>query len=120
MNHGAYILSVFIHVIAACTWIGGMLFLILAFIPGIKKHPDKVDIIAGVSLKYRKVGAIALVLLLITGILQLEYRGVQWTIEFFTTSTFGKIAGIKILVFVIIIIISLVHDYYLGTKAIEN
>lgn len=120
MSHGAYILSVFIHVIAACAWIGGMLFLILAFIPGIKKHPDKVSIIADVSLKYRRVGAVALTALLITGILQLEYRGVQWTIEFFTTSTFGKTAGIKILVFAIIIIISLVHDYYLGTKAIEN
>lgn len=119
MSHGAYVISVFIHVIAACMWIGGMLFLILAFIPGIKKQPNKVDLIADVSLKYRNVGAVALVALLITGILQLEYRGVQWTTAYFMTSSFGKIAGLKILVFAIIVIISLVHDYYLGTKAIE-
>jgi len=120
MSHGVYILSVFIHVIAACTWIGGMLFLILVFIPGIKKHPDKVSLIADVSLKYRGVGAVALTTLFITGILQLEYHGVQWTVEYFTTSSYGVTAGLKIIVFTIIVIISLIHDYYLGTKAIDQ
>ncbi len=120
MSHWVYILSVFIHVVAACMWIGGMLFLILAFIPSIKKHPDKVSLIADVSLKYRTLGAIAIVVLLITGILQLEYRGVQWTVEYFTTTAFGKMAGLKIILFVLIAIISLVHDYYLGTRAIET
>lgn len=119
MTHGIYITSVFIHIIAACVWLGGMLFLILAFIPGIKNHPDKVNIIAEVSLKYRMVGAVTLVLLLITGILQLELRGLQWSMAYFTGSSFGKAAGLKLLVFAAIVIISLVHDYYLGNRAIE-
>lgn len=96
-----------------------MLFLILAFIPGIKNHPDKVDLIAKVSLKYRTVGSIALVLLLITGITQLEYRGVKWTMDYFTNTSFGRTAGLKILVFIGIVFISLIHDYYLGNLAIE-
>lgn len=119
MSHEAYVISVFIHVIAACMWIGGMLFLILAFIPGIKMQPNKVNLIADVSLKYRNVGAVALAALLFTGILQLEYRGVRWTMEYFTTSSFGKMVGLKIVVFILIAIISLVHDYYLGARAIE-
>jgi putative copper resistance protein D len=119
MSHGIYILSVFIHVIAACVWLGGMFFLILAFIPGIKRHPDKVNLIAEVSLKYRMVGTVALVLLLITGIAQLEYRGVQWTIEYFTGSSFGKTAGLKLLVFAGIALISFIHDYYLGNLTIK-
>lgn len=119
MSHEIYILSVFIHIVAACMWLGGMLFLILAFIPGIKKHPDKVNLIAKVSLKYRMVGAVTLVLLLITGIAQLEYRGVQWTIEYFTGTSFGKVAGLKILVFIGILFISIIHDYYIGNLAIE-
>jgi putative copper resistance protein D len=100
-------------------WLGGMLFLILAFIPGIKNHADKVNLIAQVSLKFRKVGIIALLILLVTGIVQLEYRGVQWTWEYFTETPFGKVAGLKILVFIAIVTISLVHDHYLGTRAIE-
>lgn len=119
MTHGIYILSVFIHIVAACLWLGGILFLIFAFIPGIKNHPDKVDLIAKVSLKYRMSGTIALVLLLITGIAQLEYRGVEWNIEYFTSSTFGKAAGLKLLVFTGIVLISIIHDYYLGNLAIE-
>lgn len=119
MSHGLYITSVFIHVISACVWVGGMLFLILAFIPGIKNQPDKVDIIAKVSLKFRTVGTIALALLLITGIIQLEFRGVEWSIAYFTETHFGRIAGLKILVFIGIIGVSLVHDYYLGNLAVE-
>lgn len=119
MSHHLYVISVFIHVISACIWLGGMLFLILAFIPGIKNHPDKVDLIANVSLKFRNVGAVALILLLITGIYQLQYRGVQWNLDFFLHTSFGKIAGLKILVFTGIILISIVHDYFLGSKAID-
>jgi uncharacterized membrane protein len=96
-----------------------MLFLILAFIPGIRKHPDKVNLIATVSLKFRVVGLVALVILLITGVVQLEYRGVQWNMEYFTTTSLGRIAGFKILVFILILLISFIHDYYIGTKAIE-
>ncbi len=119
MSRELYIFSVFLHVVAACLWLGGMLFLILAFVPGIKNHPDKVNIIGKVSLKYRTVGSVALVILLVTGIVQLEYRGVQWTMEYFTGSPFGKVAGLKLLVFIGIVSISIIHDYYIGTRAIE-
>jgi putative copper export protein len=118
MSHHLYVLSVFTHIVSACIWLGGMLFLILAFIPGIKNHPDKVDLIANVSLKFRTVGTVALILLLITGLYQLEFRGVQWNIDFFMT-TFGKIVAFKLLIFIGIILISIVHDYFLGSKAIE-
>lgn len=118
MSHSLYVASVFIHIVSACIWLGGMMFLILAFIPGIKNHPDKVDLIASVSLKFRTVGTVALILLLITGLYQLEYRGVEWNLDFFLTP-FGKLIAIKLLVFLGIILISIVHDYFLGTKAID-
>lgn len=119
MSHYFYVISTFIHIIAACLWLGGMLFLILAFIPGVKNHPDKIDLIANVSLKFRPAGSVVLIVLLITGIYQLEMRGVQWTWAFFTGSFFGKVAGLKILVFIGIVLISIVHDYYLGNLAIK-
>lgn len=119
MSRDLYILSVFVHVISACAWLGGMLFLILAFIPGVKNHPDKVDLIFAVSLKYRTVGAVALILLFITGFVQLEFRGVQWNVAYLTTNSFGKVASLKILVFIAIALISVIHDYYLGTRAID-
>ncbi|MEO6903831.1 MAG: hypothetical protein ABI315_11890 [Bacteroidia bacterium] len=119
MSHQIYILSVFLHIIAACLWLGGMLFLILALIPSIKNHPDKINLIAAVSMKFRIAGIFALIVLLITGVLQLEYRGVKWNLEYFTNSSFGTIAGLKIIIFTLILSISLIHDYYIGTNAIE-
>ena len=119
MSHSIYVLSVFIHVIAACIWLGGMLFLILAFIPGIKNHPDKIDLIANVSLKFRPAGSVVLALLLVTGIYQLEIRGIQWNWAYFTGSFFGKVAGLKLLTFLGIVFISIFHDYYLGNLAIK-
>ena len=119
MDRELYVISVFFHVVAACLWLGGMLFLILAFIPGIKNHPDKVDLIAKVSLKFRVVGSVALAILLVTGIFQLEYRGMEWSMAFFTGSTFGKTVGLKLLVFIAIVFITIIHDYFLGNRAIE-
>lgn len=119
MSHEIYVTSVFFHIVSACLWIGGMLFLIVAFIPGIRKHPDKVNLIFSVSSKFRVAGFVALGVLLLTGIIQLEYRGVQWTLEYFTATTFGRIAGLKILIFILIILVSLVHDYFLGSRAIK-
>lgn len=119
MNHDAHIVFVFFHILAACLWLGGMLFLILAFIPGIKKHPDKVNLIAAVSIKFRIAGTIALIVLFVSGITLLQYRGVQWNMEYFTSSAFGKLAGLKLLVFILILLITVIHDYYLGTTAIE-
>lgn len=119
MSHSLYSLSVFLHIVSACLWLGGMLFLILAFIPGIKNHPDKVNIIASVSLKFRGVGTVALVVLLATGVFQLEYRGTEWTWDYFTGSYFGKIAGLKLLVFIAIVLVNIIHDYYIGTRAMD-
>lgn len=119
MSHHLYVISTFIHIISASIWLGGMIFLILAFIPSIKNHPDKIDLIANVSLKFRPAGSVVLALLLITGIYQLESRGIQWNWAYFTSSFFGKVAGLKILVFIGIILISIVHDYYLGNLAIK-
>lgn len=97
----------------------GYCFFILAFIPGIKKQADKADLIVKVSLKFRTVGSVALVLLLITGIFQLQYPGVRWNLDYFTSSHWGKITGLKILVFLAIVFISVIQDYCLGNLAIE-
>jgi uncharacterized membrane protein len=120
MSHSLYLFSVFLHILAAALWIGGMVFLIAVLIPAVKKHPDKIALLNTIALKFRTAGWIALILLLGTGIIQLEFRGVEWSLDYFTSSEFGKLAGIKIIVFSIIILLSFYHDFFLGTKAMEE
>jgi uncharacterized membrane protein len=119
MNHTFYLVSVFLHILASALWIGGMLFLIAVLVPAVKKHPDKISLLTAIALKFRTAGWIALILLLVTGIIQLQFRGLQWNMEYFTSSTFGKLAGIKIILFSVILSLSFFHDFFLGIKAME-
>ena len=119
MNHTLYLVSVFLHILASALWIGGMIFLIAVIIPSVKNNPDKISLMGSIALKFRTAGWMALILLLITGMIQLQFRGAQWNMEYFTSSFFGKLAGIKILAFSVILLLSFIHDFFIGTKAME-
>lgn len=116
----AYILSVYLHIICAAFWIGGMLFLPLVLLPGIKNHPDRVTLLYKTGINFRFYGWIVLVLLILTGIGNLYYRGLPFTWEFFSTSDYGHLLGYKVLLFVTMLAISGVHDFYLGKRALED
>ena len=48
-----YYISVWLHVIGVSFWIGGMLFLPLVLLPGIKNHPDRSNLLMATGLKFR-------------------------------------------------------------------
>ncbi|MCI0482276.1 MAG: DUF4149 domain-containing protein, partial [Candidatus Dadabacteria bacterium] len=73
-----YTLSVFLHVISAAVWVGGMSFLILVLIPVLRKPEFRglfPTLFYQAGVRFRIVGWIALVLLIITGTFNLSYRG---------------------------------------------
>jgi len=49
----SYYISVWLHIIGAAFWIGGMLFLPLVLLPGIKDHPDRKKLLLATGLKFR-------------------------------------------------------------------
>ena len=48
----AYIITLFLHILAASFWIGGMLFLPLVLLPGIKDKPDRVELLYKTGIKF--------------------------------------------------------------------
>ncbi|MEO0223565.1 MAG: hypothetical protein ABIL76_00540 [candidate division WOR-3 bacterium] len=102
-----YLISVFIHIICACIWLGGMFSLIIFFIPLRKEHYF-LDMINKVGNQFKFVGWIILPLLLLTGIFNSIYRG------------FYILTWLKIFLFSIIVIISAIHDFYIGPKAVRQ
>ncbi|GIV41697.1 MAG: hypothetical protein KatS3mg034_1007 [Vicingaceae bacterium] len=112
----AYLISLFLHVIFACLWIGGMLFLPLILLPSIKNKDYKTEILLKTGLKFRFWGWIALAGLLITGILNAYLKGFSFSFAFFLQTAPGKLILLKIILYLTMIIILAYHDFYAGKK----
>lgn len=105
-----YHISVWLHIIGVSFWIGGMLFLPIVLLPAIKDHPDRRNLLMTTGLKFRFAGYIILTLLLVTGILNMYLRGIDLSWKFMVISRYGKLVIIKLVLFLLILAVSLVHD----------
>ena len=117
-------LALFLHIIAAIFWIGGMLFLTLVVAPFLKSIPDpreKSKIYQFVGKTYRFWGWVAIILLLVTGPIILYYLYAIPPGEIHTAiasgTGFGHALGAKLALVALIVASSLVHDFWLGPKA---
>ncbi|MBI5902541.1 MAG: hypothetical protein HZB84_03525 [Deltaproteobacteria bacterium] len=116
--------ALFLHIIAALFWVGGMLFLTLVIVPFLNTLQDpreKSRIYQIVGKRYRSLGWVAIITLLITGpvvlyaLYGISLRGLLDPA--FHSTHFGRTVAIKLTLVVIIVISSLVHDFFLGPMA---
>lgn len=112
-----YFVSVYIHILAAIIWVGGMIFLPLILLPSIKNNPEKAALIHTVGLKLRTVGWVVLFMLFLTGLFNMYYRQVELSWNGLTNSPFGKMVLYKLILFFSTVLIGAVHDFYIGTTA---
>jgi copper resistance protein D len=120
--HQLYLLSVFIHIMAAMVWIGGMLFLVLVAIPWLRKGPrgQAVTFLGETGARFRNVGWTCFLLLAVTGTFNLWFRGVRLS-DFghaeWLGSPFGRTITVKLGLFVVVMVVSLAHDFVVGPRA---
>lgn len=119
-------LSVWLHLIAAMFWIGGMLFLILViapFLKGINDPAERSRIYQIIGKTYRFWGWIAIAILLVTGSLNLYLMGIPLrrilTPDFYA-SPYGRALIIKLSLVSLIVVTSFSHDFIFGPKAIDS
>jgi len=115
-----YYINVWLHIIGAAFWIGGMLFLPFVLLPGIKNNPDRKNLLMATGLKFRFYGYIVLAIMLITGLLNIYLRGIRFSLDFFIMTRYGQLVDLKIILFVLMITISLMHDLLVGRKVIKQ
>lgn len=116
--------ALFIHIISALFWVGGMLFLTIVVVPFLHSIPDpqeKSKIYQVVGKKYRFWGWVAIIALLVSGpVLLATLYGLPMSAladPGFSASGFGKAVHIKLALVGIIVVSSLLHDFWLGPKA---
>lgn len=118
-----YFLSVFIHILSAIFWIGGMLFTAVVLVPA-SRHEilknKKGAFFTLIGRKFSRISWILFLVLIITGITNLLVRGYAWSdlvsAEFWQ-SAFGSTLMIKLHLFAAVLIVSGIHDFYAGPKA---
>jgi copper resistance protein D len=104
-------------------WLGGMIFLALVLVP-IVRLPAARGIggllVHHVGVRFRTVGWVCLGLLVLSGFVNLAYRGYGWADLFdgrLWQGPFGQILGIKLLLVAVVLILSAVHDFRMGPRA---
>lgn len=120
---GIHHLSVWLHIISAAVWVGGMAFLALTLIPvlrGVEPRSTAAHLLHRVGVRFRSVGWISLLLLVITGIVNLWARRVTWDDVWsgqLWSEPFGRVLGVKLLLVAFIFLLSAVHDFVVGPRA---
>lgn len=113
-----YIVSVFLHLLAAAVWVGGMLFLGLVVVPALRGISERTSVLERVGALFERVGIGALLLALLTGLLNLWFRGVHNVEQLWATPT-GRMGLLKIGLLLVVAALSLWHNRVLGVRAIR-
>lgn len=116
-----YFAVVTLHLLAAITWIGGVLFLALVGAPALRRvEPPslRTALFDAIGIRFRWVGWGAVIVLLVSGSWLLWYRGwLAWALV--SSPTFwrqgvGLALGWKLAMVTLMLVLSLVHDVALS------
>ena len=121
--HALYLTSVWLHIMAAAVWIGGMVFVALVLVPAThlpEYRSMAPSLIHVTGVHFRWIGWICLGLLFLTGVFNLFYRGFEWSdlwSRWLWQDPFVRVVGIKLLVMIMILLLSVLHDFVIGPRA---
>ena len=117
-----YQFLVFLHVISAITWLGGMLFLLMVMIPLARRDAGVgFGVLRSAAEKFVPVAWAAKVVLAGSGAyLAWEYWNVRPDTFFTGDSHFLSYLQRKTGLFVIVVILSLAHDFWLGPRMMDR
>lgn len=120
-----YLANVAIHVLAAMLWLGGMFFLGVVGAPalrGVEPPALRQRLFQQLGIRFRLAGWWAIGTLLLTGVINLYFRGwLHWdgglgSARFWAT-TAGHALAFKLLAVTAMLLVSGIHDFVLGPRA---
>jgi len=119
-----YYLNVSIHLLAAFLWLGGMFFLAAVGAPVLRKvEPPalRAQLFRQLGEQFRRVGWIAIGVLLVTGVINLYFRGLLsadvWSRGAFWSTSLGTALAWKLGAVTVMVAISGFHDFISGPAA---
>ncbi len=119
-----YQISVFLHILSAVIWIGGMFFLALVVVPTTRglTPSERAALFGAVGRRFRMVGWVCIGVLLVTGAVNSAYRGVTLENLFSAAlwgSPFGTTLALKLGVMAVMLGLSVYHDFAIGPRSVR-
>jgi uncharacterized membrane protein len=120
-----YYVNVTVHVLAAMLWLGGMFFLGVVGAPvlrAVEPPALRQQLFQQLGMRARSLGWWAIVILLITGTLNVYFRGwLHWNgvlgEPVFWRTTTGVALAVKLSAVATMVLVSAIHDFVLGPMA---
>jgi len=121
----AYYVNVSVHILAAMLWLGGMLFLAVVGAPvlrGVEPPALRQQLFDQLGRRFRTVGWITVAVAIVTGVINLHYRGwLHWhgvwdSPAFWATRT-GTALAAKLAFTALMLGVEAYHDFVIGPRA---
>ena len=109
------VLLVWLHLLAAISWIGGTIFLSVVLVPVLKREPfasQKALLFRTIAMRFRVVVWGAIAVLLFTGPLLLHQRGIPIA----DPSGWPMVLVVKLGLVAILLLLTLTHDLIIGPR----
>ena len=108
-------LLIWLHLVAAVSWIGGMVFLSVVLVPTLKREPfasQKTLLFLAMARRFRVVVWGVIAVLLFTGLLLLHQRGIPIA----DPSRWPTTLAVKLGLVTILLLLTLAHDLIIGPR----
>jgi len=108
-------LNLWLHILAAVIWIGGMLFLSLVAVPVLRQVDSpllRADLFRKMAWRFRRLVWICLAVLILTGTVNVAYYG-----DTTQGSPYLKVLGIKLGLVAVLVAMGVAHDFIIGPRA---
>jgi len=106
---------VWLHVLAAVSWIGGTIFLSAVLVPVLRREPfasQRGVLIRTTALRFRSIVWSAIAILLLTGPMLLHQRG----ISVMNPSEWPTILSVKLGLVAVLLLVTMAHDLIIGPR----
>ena len=110
-----YSTLVVLHILAAVSWVGGMIFLSLVLAPLVRSRkavPEFMALFRSAALRFRPVVWVAMAILLVTGPMLLSHRG----LSAIAPASWPGIVTLKLTMVGLLLFLTLLHDLILGPQ----
>ena len=120
--YGWFLVSMWLHLLAAIVWIGGLAFISMVLAPTLRDpalRAQAVPLLRAAGRKFMRIGYASIVVLIVTGTtnLILKAGGSFAAVEAWWPTTYGRLLAAKLVLVALVIALSLYHDFAVGPAA---